>query len=74
MALYRPKFDILWFEKGYDAERKLVNFFAKGVRVVRASVAENRSLTDEGDCKCGRFRVELPSRKNEKYNAVEFNL
>jgi hypothetical protein len=27
--LYRPKFDILWFEKNYNAERKFVVFLSK---------------------------------------------
>jgi hypothetical protein len=47
LRLYRPKFDILWFEKKYDVERKFVNFFIKGVRVVRASIAESFSLAGD---------------------------
>ena len=48
-------------QKNYDAERRLIEFFIKGLRVKRVSVAKSFGLAGERHCKRGIFPVELPS-------------
>ncbi len=47
-------------KKNYDAERKFLGFFIKGLTVVRASIAKSFNLAGEGHCNSGRFPMELP--------------
>jgi hypothetical protein len=58
--LYRPKFDILWFEKIMIPKESSWNFFIKGLRLVKPAIPESFSPAADGHRKRGRFLVELP--------------
>ncbi len=58
---YRAKGDILWFKKTMMPNDSSQDYFIKGLRLVRPSIAESFSSVGEGDRKRGRFPVELSS-------------
>ena len=50
---------VFYGPKNYDAERRLIEFFIKGLRVRRVSVAKSFGLAGERHCKRGIFPVEV---------------
>ncbi len=65
MVFCGPKTTMMPSESSWD-------FFIKGIRLVRTSIAKSFSLAGEGHCNCGRFPVELPSGRNASYDCFEF--